>query len=78
MSITINTTGTLELDGYCDKVKIAFEYQGHSAHWNVKSFRYESTYKRDILKNELCSKLGIVLIQIPIIKESEDKWNSKK
>ena len=73
-----NNKKYLELDGYCDELKIAFEYQGHSAHWNVKNFRYESTYKRDILKNELCSKLGIVLIQIPMIKESEDKWNSKK
>jgi hypothetical protein len=61
----ITGQGCWELDGYNEELKIAFEYQGFSSHWNINDIKYEETYKRDILKNDLCKKLGIFLIQIP-------------
>lgn len=63
-----------QLDGYCEKLKIAFEYQGHPAHLDKNYKRYKSKSQLDILKKELCSDLGIILIQIPVIKEVENKW----
>lgn len=63
----------MELDGYCEKMKLAIEYNGiqHSEyskffHGNdVKKF--ESQKARDLLKNELCVKNGVTLISVPFI-----------
>lgn len=57
-----NTKSNLELDGYCEELKIAFEYQGHPSHWNKEHERYELTKKHDKLKIALCKKLGITLL----------------
>jgi len=67
----------LELDGYCAKLKIAFEYQGHPSHWDKNHSQYEITHKRDNYKKQLCSELEIILIQIPVIKETKNKWKPK-
>lgn len=57
--------GNWELDGYNNELKIAFEYQGFSSHWNEKDIKFSETMERDLLKKELCKNLGIILIQIP-------------
>jgi hypothetical protein len=60
----------LELDGYCEKLKIAFEYQGEH---HYKKTDYSKTplliiQKRDIYKQEACKKLGIKLYVIENLK----------
>ena len=54
----------LELDGYCKKLNIAFEYQGDPAHWDKNDNRFKDVHEKDLIKKEYCKKLGIVLIEI--------------
>lgn len=63
-----NTKSNLELDGYCEELKIAFEYQGHPSHWDKENDHYELTKKYDELKIALCKKLGITLLVFEKIK----------
>lgn len=61
----------LELDGYCEKLKLAIEYNGiqHTIfshffhHKSIKNF--ETQKARDLLKRELCKKHGVTLITVP-------------
>lgn len=60
----------LELDGYCEKLKLAFEYDGgqHSKytpvfHKSVKDFSYQVV--KDDFKTKKCKEQGITLIRIP-------------
>lgn len=61
----ITQKGNWELDGYNEDLGIAFEYQGFSSHWNKRDTNFTETQERDLLKKDLCKKMGIVLIQIP-------------
>tara|TARA_Y100000588_G_scaffold341113_1_gene384911 strand:+ start:35 stop:1438 length:1404 start_codon:yes stop_codon:yes gene_type:complete len=59
----------LELDGYNEELKIAFEHQGYF-HENKSKIlagekRVSATKKRDSFKLEACKKRNIILIQIP-------------
>lgn len=61
---------TLELDGYNEDLKIAFEYQGaqhyrHIPHFHKTEEEFEKLQERDILKYKLCQEEGINLILIP-------------
>lgn len=63
-------TNTMELDGYNEKLKIAFEYQGNQHHnknhyfnsFSTNLFDYQK--KRDKKKKELCIKNGVKLLII--------------
>ena len=60
----------LELDGYSDSLKIAFEYDGMQHYKFIKFFHktkneFKNRRKIDLLKNELCSKNNIILFRIP-------------
>lgn len=66
-----NTIAAMELDGYCEELKIAFEYQGHPSHWRKEHVRYEQTVASDKLKVKLCKKLGITLVVIDNIKSGK-------
>jgi len=65
------TGHNLELDGYNEELKLAFEYNGkqHSAyvpHFHragPKEFIYQT--KKDAYKSKICKMKGIELIQIP-------------
>lgn len=67
----------LELDGYNDKLKLAFEYQGQQ-HYNFSPYFHKSQEDftnqvyRDKLKKELCEKNNITLIEIPYSIEYKD------
>jgi len=60
----------MELDGYCKKYKVAFEYQGiqhtvFNKHFHRKRSEFEKRKKDDLQKREICKKKGIRLISIP-------------
>jgi thiol-disulfide isomerase/thioredoxin len=62
----------MELDGYCQPLKIAFEHQGEQ-HYTTKSHLIRSKHDlskiklHDKLKRKLCKERDVVLIQIPEI-----------
>ncbi len=64
------TNSPLELDGYNEELKLAFEYDGQQ-HYKLK-FKFkmtigdlEKTQYRDQVKTQRCKELGITLIRIP-------------
>lgn len=61
------TTGAnLELDGYCEELKLAFEYDGEWHYLNhFANDDLKIRQERDILKNKLCLEHGITLFRIP-------------
>lgn len=64
-----------ELDGYCEELRVAFEYQGHSGHWDPVSPSYGATSARDRLKADLCRSLGVLLVPIERLPEVKNKWH---
>lgn len=58
----------LELDGYCEDLKIAFEHQGTQHYENqLSKFSNREILERDKLKRKLCQQNGISLIEVPEI-----------
>lgn len=65
------TKQNLELDGFCDRLNLAFEYDGsqhsqYNPHFHKggsKEFIYQ--VKKDEFKNLKCKENGITLIRIP-------------
>jgi hypothetical protein len=60
----------LQLDGYCNRLKLAFEYNGIQHYKFFPLFHktkedFKNQQNRDILKNKLCVKNKIKLINIP-------------
>jgi hypothetical protein len=60
----------LELDGYCEQLKLAFKYQGAQHFKPVRQFkvigrRLSALQARDETKRAECRKCGITLIEIP-------------
>lgn len=60
----------LELDGFCEKLNLAFEYDGQQHYQFSKFFhrteeKFERSQMMDILKNIKCKDQGIILIRIP-------------
>ncbi len=67
----INSRGNrMELDGYCEDLKLAFEYHG-AQHYKHNSFFHRDdnslSLRRqdDLLKSNLCKMNGINLIEVP-------------
>ncbi len=66
----VNQAGKkIQLDGYCEKLGIAFEYQGEQHYREVKLFHRKKTLDMqkqvDALKQELCRRKEITLIEVP-------------
>lgn len=61
----------LELDGFCESLKIAFEYQGlqHFKIGNIFNYQtddwFEKILERDLIKRKMCEEKGIILFEIP-------------
>jgi len=64
-----NTTGrSLELDGYCEELSLAFEHQGGHHYREVAHYATHSLAeikKRDARKRRLCRACGVTMIEIP-------------
>lgn len=65
-----NWLNGLELDGYSEKLKIAFEHQGIQHYKHVERFHknnsdFRKQQNRDKIKRELCIQNGVILIEIP-------------
>ena len=70
----------LELDGYCEKLQMAFEYHGVQHYKYFPNFfhkkgkyQFEEQKERDKLKIELCDKNNIKLIIIPYCYDYTDE-----
>jgi hypothetical protein len=68
-SVYIKEMEGLQLDGYNEINKIAFEYQGYQhftegSHFHEDVSRFNSQLNRDKLKKSLCAQNGITLIEI--------------
>jgi very-short-patch-repair endonuclease len=65
-----NKGSNLELDMYCEELKLAFEYDGAQHRKYVKCFHkteqvFIQQQERDVWKDVTCKELGITLIRIP-------------
>ncbi len=63
----------LELDGYCEKLNLAFEYNGEQhysivSHFSGTEERLLKQKQNDLEKSKVCKDNSITLIQIPYIK----------
>lgn len=75
-----NTNRCLELDGFNEKLKLAFEYDGEFHYKKNKSTSYTSKkvlnqQERDKIKDNLCYKNNITLIRIPYTIKKENYQN---
>jgi hypothetical protein len=63
------SNGLLQLDGYNEELKLAFEYDGEfhfMSYWGSKTnSTLAATQKRDRAKDRLCLEKGVILIRIP-------------
>lgn len=64
----------LELDGYSQKLGLAFEYQGshhfrEDSYSRMKKMNLTETKQRDELKSKLCKKHGITLVKVAQFKK---------
>jgi hypothetical protein len=59
----------MELDGYSEELKLAFEYQGYQhyskAHFHRTSEDFAWQQQRDQEKRDLCRAHGVILIEVP-------------
>lgn len=60
----------LELDGFCEEKKLAFEYQGEQHYrfvriWHRTEEGFKNLQQRDQRKYETCVKQGVALILVP-------------
>lgn len=59
---------SLELDGFNEKLRLAFEHQGRQHYQSSKvnsRFFNDSVLKNDIDKLEICEKMGIKVLEVP-------------
>ena len=62
------TNNLLELDGYNERLSLAFEYDGkfhYERHPKGDEKSFEDQRDRDLVKNSLCKQNGVTLIRIP-------------
>ena len=62
----------LQLDGYCEKLKLAFEHQGEQHYRRVEYFHRDASAftnqrARDRAKQRLCKRFGVKLLAIPAV-----------
>ena len=85
----LNNTGHfLELDGYCEELKLAFEHHGVQ-HYRPCRFsasqteeeltkKFEDQQRRDALKLKLCTDHGVRLIVVPFHEKNVEEFLEKQ
>jgi hypothetical protein len=85
----LNNTGHfLELDGYCEELKLAFEHHGVQ-HYKPCRFsasqteeeltkKFEDQQRRDALKFKLCTSHGVRLVVIPYYEKNIEEFLEKQ
>lgn len=69
----------LELDGYCEELRIAFEYDGESHFIPIYGEKeLEKQKKRDLKKDKLCKSYDIILIRISYKQENLEEFIQEK
>lgn len=73
----------LELDGYCPKLNIAFEYQGKQHYSFIKHLHrrpeiHEAQKRRDDQKRSLCKERKIDLLEIPYYENNLEQFIRKQ
>lgn len=71
----------MELDGYCEELRIAFEYDGYQHFrkaWYDTDKAFEKRVKRDRKKDELCKSAGIRLIRVPYSVDNIEDYIKEK
>lgn len=73
--LKIETNRLLELDGFNDDLKLAFEYDGEQ-HFNpvYGTDHLLKMQKNDALKDDLCKKNNVILIRIPYTIDNKEKF----
>lgn len=77
---SIFSNGHMELDGYCEELDIAFEYQGEPHYHYIPFFHrngeddLKAQWTRDEQKRKECKELGIYLIEVPYWIESKEEY----
>lgn len=75
------TNRNLELDFYCEELKVAVEYNGRQHYEYIPFFHkndinnFDRQKRRDIFKRLACEKHGITLINVPYTIKNEDIYN---
>ena len=70
----------LELDGYCEELKLAFEYNGiqhyasHKGNFRGGEEMFQKIQANDIVKKDLCSLHDITLIVVPYLEKEIEKY----
>lgn len=77
------TDANLEIDCYCDELKIGIEYNGRQHYQYVPHFHsskdaFYTTKYRDEMKSRLCKENGVKLIVVPYTVEVKDIENYLK
>ena len=66
----------MELDGYCQKLGIAFEYQGIQHYEYIPRFHKTRSFDRqktmDELKRKKCAENNVILIEVPYVIDYEN------
>jgi hypothetical protein len=71
--------GNMEIDGYCEELKLGFEYQGKQHYEHVPHFHrtidiFEKCQQRDKEKHKLCKDNNVKLIIIPYTVKNSDLY----
>lgn len=64
----------MEIDGYCDELKLGFEHQGKQHYEHVGFFHRSMTslserQEDDVEKKRLCAEHGVLLLEVPSVLE---------
>jgi hypothetical protein len=63
-----NQVRSMELDGFCEELKVAFEHQGKQHYEEgLSHFQSEDVIARDVIKRNICKEHGIEVLEIPQI-----------
>lgn len=64
---TKNSKANMELDGYCEALKLAFEYNGEHHYMNIfeNQLPFQRIQDNDRRKSEICKDNGVDLISVP-------------